>query len=388
MGDQLGSIRTRLTMWYAAVLALTLAVSVTVLYVGLAGSLGVSSPFGLLTMHGSTAPATATGQADELRASVGHLLGGSVLVIPLVVVLGVAGGLFLASRALDPIDRIIRTANSIGAGRDLGRRLNLPHTSDELGRLTRTLDGMLERLEEAFQRERQLTTDVAHEIRTPLAAVIIQAEVALSQYREAQDYRHALQAIQSDATRLAVLVDQMLQLARAEAGLEPLTREPVELCELAGEVLNSVRPLSASRGVELELVASQRVWVIGDQVRLTQVLLNLVTNAMQHVEPGGCISVGLSLNGGIAELQVVDTGAGISPEHLPRIFDRFYRADPARQRDQGGAGLGLAIGRWIVEAHGGSIQVQSEVGRGTTFTVRLPLASNGAVLPEPGVALF
>jgi signal transduction histidine kinase len=275
------TIRGRLTLWYVGLLAATLAICGAVLYVSLYGGLSLANPLQLLTMHASTPSPGA--QEDALRASVGHLLGGSVLVVPLILVLAVSGGLFLAGRALDPIDRMIRTANRIGAERTLHQRLGVAHTSDELGRLATTLDDMLDRLEAAFRRERQLTVDIAHELRTPLAAMILQAEVALGQRRPAGDLRLALQSLHGDATRLACLVDQMLQLARAEAGQEPLTFEPLELTELAAEILNSLRPLATARGVELAQVASPEVWVRGDQARLTQVLSAGLVNRVDTI---------------------------------------------------------------------------------------------------------
>jgi heavy metal sensor kinase len=376
------SVRVRLTLWYVGLLGATLAVSGIVLYVSLSGPLGLRSPLSLLTMHDTTG--SVGSQDDEiLLATVGHLLATSILVAPLILVLGVAGGLFLAGRALDPVDRIIRTADSIRAGSDLSRRLDVAHTSDEFGRLAATLDGMFERLEAAFSRERQLNTDIAHELRTPLAAVMIQAEVALARCRAATDYRQSLQKIHDNASRLASLVDQMLQLARAETGQERLAHEQVDLSELAAELVNSMRPLAEPRGVQVTLVAPAPVLVEGDQLRLTQVLLNLTDNALRHVATGGTIELRVHDPDKSAVVQVIDSGAGIPPEHLAHIFDRFYRVDPARDRDSGGAGLGLAITSWIVQAHGGSIDVHSEVGVGTTFTVCLPRASDSSVPARP-----
>jgi heavy metal sensor kinase len=346
-----------------------------VLYASLAASLGLSSPLGLLTMHPVGGVAAPSNPEAELRASVGHLLASLALLLPLVVALAIAGGLFLAGRALDPIDRITRTAARIGAERDLRRRVGLPHTGDEVGRLAATFDAMLEQLERAFERERQFTADVAHELRTPLAALISQADVALSRRRSAEAYRQALEAIQRDSTRLAQLVEQMLQVARADAGQQPLVFERLDLGQLAVEVVRSLEPLAAERGVCLETAAGEAVWVRGDQVQLAQALTDLVDNGIRYVQTGGQVYVAVRGVVGVAEVRVADTGPGITAEHLPRLFDRFYRADASRAHQGGGAGLGLAICRWIIEAHGGQIAVQSELGRGTTFTVHLPLAT-------------
>jgi len=382
-------LRVRLSLWYVGLLGATLLVCGVVLYASLAASLaGVSSPLDLLAMHppGSAGPAPAGGADADLRAGVGHLLAALVLLVPLIGVLAVASGLFLAGRALDPIDRITRTAARIGAERDLRQRIELPATPDEVGRLVATLNAMLAELEQAFARERQFTADVAHELRTPLAALIGQAEVALARPRSAAAYRRTLEAIQRDATRLTDLVEQMLQLARAEAGQQALVFERLDLGQLAEAVVGSLAPLAAERRLRLALVASEAVWIEGDQVQLSQLLLNLVDNGLRYASPGGQVEVRVGCGPPWAVLTVADTGPGIAAEALPRLFDRFYRADGSRERARGGAGLGLAICRWIAQAHGGRIEVASQVGQGTTFSVHLPLAQAAAAgRPAPPV---
>ncbi|MHB8618944.1 MAG: sensor histidine kinase [Chloroflexota bacterium] len=309
---------------------------------------------------------------EPIQAALNDLLGLLAIAIPLTLLLAVAGGLFLASRALDPIDRVTRAAGEIGA-RDLSRRLNLPDTPDEVGRLTTTFDGMLDRIEDAFHRERQFTADASHELRTPLSLLTSQAEVTLQRPRKAAEYREALTNIRQDAARMEHLLSELLVLARADAGHEQITREPLHLADLLDDVISTMLPLACSRGVSLRAGDVAAVTAEGDQTRLTQLLVNLIDNGLKYTSAGGSVTVSIGREGDWAAIRVADTGVGIAPEHLPRLFERFYRADKARSRAEGGDGLGLAISQWIAQAHGGRISVESEPRQGSIFTLRLPL---------------
>lgn len=293
------------------------------------------------------------------------------IAIPAVVVVAGAGGVFLAGQALGPIDRITRTARRISA-EDLSQRLNLPAGTDEVGRLAGTFDQMLDRLELAFARQRQFTADASHELRTPLAALAAQAELALEQVREPEAYRGALAEIQRDAQRLTELLAQLLVLARADSGHARVEQEPLDLTALAADVVATLTPLAEAGGVNLAAEGGAPALLTGDQTRLTQLIVNLVDNALQFTPPGGRVRVSVTTTAEEVQLQVTDTGAGIAAEHLPHVFERFYRVDAARTRDDGGAGLGLAIAEWIAQAHGGRIGVDSTAGQGTTFSVLLP----------------
>ncbi len=297
------------------------------------------------------------------------------LAIPLTLVLAVAGGLFFASRALGPIDRITRAAQRIGA-EDLSQRLHLPASPDEVGRLATTFDQMLDRLDRAFQRQRQFTADASHELRTPLALLTSQADVALERPRRPAEYRQALADIHAEAQRMSRLLAELLTLARADDGREIMAREPIALDALVEDVVATMAPLAERCDVQLALGERKCCVTAGDQTRLTQLLVNLVDNAINYTPPHGAVRVSLDRTPSWAVLSVADTGVGIAPEHMPRLFERFYRADPARGR--GGAGLGLAIADWIARAHGGRIEVESALGQGTTFTVWLPLTSAAA----------
>jgi len=294
------------------------------------------------------------------------------LAVPLTLLLAVAGGLFLASRALGPIDRITRTVARIG-GEDLSRRLALPGSPDEVGRLAATFDGMLDRLEDSFTRQRRFTADASHELRTPLTLLSSRAEVALDRPRTPAEYREALAGIRDDAARMAQLLGGLLTLARADTGQDALAREPVALADLVIDTIAALAPLATERGVALEADVLMPCLVLGDQTRLTQLLINLAENALKYTPAGGRVTIGLARDGDAALLTVTDTGIGIASEHLPHLFERFYRVDTSRARAAGGAGLGLAIAAWIARAHGGEIAVTSRIAIGSTFTVCLPL---------------
>jgi heavy metal sensor kinase len=302
-----------------------------------------------------------------------------ILGIAYPVTLAVAGfgGIFLAGRALSPVDKVTRLARQISA-EDLGQRLNLRLPDDEVGRLARTFDEMITRLDDAFRRQRQFTADSSHELRTPLTAIKGQVEIALSRPREPAAYREVLQAVNEEVDRLIRLVGSLLTLARADSGQIPIASEAVELPELVRAAAEQVQATAEKRDVHLAVVPGASLTLQGDEDLLLQLLLNLLDNAIKYTPPGGRVTAGWSTNDTQVELRVHDTGVGIAPEHLPHIFDRFYRVDKARSRAEGGAGLGLSICRWIAEAHGGSISVESAPGQGSTFTVRLPTSQRSS----------
>ena len=306
--------------------------------------------------------------ADTLQALV------LILAVAYPVTLAVAsiGGAFLAGRALSPIDSLTRLARRISA-EDLSQRLDMRPTDDEVGRLARTFDEMIARLDEAFRRQRQFTADASHELRTPLTAIKGQAEVALSKPRDATVYREVLQTVNEEVDRLIRMVGSLLTLARADAGQIPIASETVSLGDLVTAAVEQLRPMAEQRRIEVSVTTGPAVALQADEDLLLQLLLNLLDNALKYTHPGGGVTAGWGTDDVQAELWVRDTGIGIDKEHVERIFDRFYRVDRARSRAEGGAGLGLSICRWIAAAHGGSISVESMPGEGTLFTVRLPL---------------
>jgi heavy metal sensor kinase len=282
------------------------------------------------------------------------------------------GGVFLAGRALSPIDRLTRLARRISA-EDLSQRLDLRLPDDEVGRLAHTFNDMIARLEDAFRRQRQFTADASHELRTPMTVIKGQIEVALQRERDPEDYRRVLQAVNEEVDRMIRLVGSLLTLARADAGQIPITLEPVSLPGVVGAAVEQVRPLASQRHVDLQISPSPTITLRADDDLVLQLLLNLLDNAIKYTAPGGRVTVGWNPDGRDVELWVRDTGSGIAREHLSHLFDRFYRVDKARSRAGGGTGLGLSICRWIAEAHGGSISVESAPGEGATFKVVMPV---------------
>jgi heavy metal sensor kinase len=324
------------------------------------------------------------GSRAGAAATLGRVLAALLLAVPLLVLVSAGGGAFLARRALRPIDRITRTARRIGAG-DLHERLGLPPRDDEVGRLASTFDEMLDRLETMFMQQRQFTADASHELRTPLTIVQGEVEVARLRRRAPEAYEATLETIQGQVSQMTGIIEDLLALARADSGHAEIDREIVELDELVRRAAAHSLGLFEAKDLHLSLQLQPDVIVIGDPGKLTQVLLNLLSNAARYTDHGGA-SVELSSDGGQARLVVSDTGIGIPPEHLQRIFERFYRVDKARSRAAGGSGLGLAIARWVVGAHGGTISAGSEVGCGSVFRVTLPLAPADEHAGHDGVA--
>ncbi|MDK2928067.1 MAG: hypothetical protein PWR31_1758 [Bacillota bacterium] len=292
---------------------------------------------------------------------------------PPFLLVGALGGLFISRRALGAIDRITRTARAIGQG-NLSERVRVPSANDEVGHLAQTFNEMLGRLEAAFERQRQFTADASHELRTPLAVVAAQTEDALHLPALPPEAKAALITIQAETQRMAKLIAQLLFLARSDSSRLGLEYEELDLAALVRDVAAELAAAAAAKGLEFKVEAPASLTFWGDQTQLTRLLINLVENAIKYTSRGQ-VRVRLTAKEGGIVLAVADTGPGIPPEALPHIFERFYRLDKARSRANGGTGLGLAIARWIVTAHGGRIDVQSQVGRGTTFTVWLPPGS-------------
>lgn len=304
----------------------------------------------------------------------------SILVIGglLAVVVAAVLGALLARAALRPIDHITQTALTISRTEDLRRRLDYGGPADEVGRLVSTFNEMLARLQTLFRTQQRFIADVSHELRTPLTT--IQGNVDLLCRGAANDpdvLREALADIEGEAARMSRLVADLLLLARVDAGVR-LDRKPVEMDTLLLDIYRQARIMSD--GIEVQLGHEDQAVVPGDADRLRQLLLNLVDNALKYTPAGGRVTLSLFNEGQWVRVVVADTGVGIPTEDLrpgahgvPLIFDRFYRSDPTRSRVRGGTGLGLSIAHWIVQAHGGRIEVESQEGQGTTFNVWLPL---------------
>lgn len=289
---------------------------------------------------------------------------------PVCVAGALGGGYLLARKAMTPVERMTAMAEQISA-EQLERRLEVPNPQDELGRLAMTLNRMIDRLARSINEMRQFTADAAHELRTPLAVLRTEAEVALRAARSADEYRRVVEATLEETNRLTALADQLLQLCRHEGGLNTDLSEEVRLDALLMDVADQIRQSARQKNVSIDVGAFEPWTVEGNDVRLSQLLFNLLDNAVKYTPSGGTVSVEGACKDGQVEISVQDTGIGISPEHLPHIFKRFYRVDESRTGDRGGTGLGLAICKAVVDAHHGRISVESEVGRGTRVTVVL-----------------
>jgi heavy metal sensor kinase len=340
----------------------------------------------VLSRGSATAVFQVARSEEAMEAALSQLRLVLIVLVPLALVIAGIVGLFVAARALEPIERITRTAEVIGA-EDLSRRLpeDAGAKPDEVGRLAATFNRMLDRLENAFKRQRQFTADASHELRTPLTLLLTQLDVTLSRPRESLDYERAMLEMREDVVRLQRLLDALLTLARADAGRDHMETKPLDLGDVVAKVVSAMHGLAHEHCVRLETEITPEVRVLGDDARLTELVVNLVQNAIQYTPAGGNIRVAavVERSKGEAALSVTDTGVGIADEHLPHVFERFYRVDAARSSAVGGTGLGLAISRSIAEAHGGRIEVESQPGRGSTFTLRLPCIILRDVQPRP-----
>ncbi|PYQ88528.1 MAG: two-component sensor histidine kinase [Acidobacteria bacterium] len=295
--------------------------------------------------------------------------------IPVVLALASAAGYWLSRRALAPVDDITSTARSIGE-HNLSKRLRISPSGDELQRLAETFNQMLDRLEVAFRRITQFTADASHELRTPVALVRTTAELALRQDRSEPEYREAIGEILDEAERMSGLLDSLLTLARVDSGAEALSLADVDLAAVIRDVCGRSEPLVHSKQLRLDRVLPDgRMVVHGDAHALERLFLILIDNAIKYTPSGGRIRVALETQADQAAVTIEDTGVGIPKDALPFVFDRFYRVDKVRSRQDGGAGLGLSIARWIIDAHRGSIEAESIQGNGTTFIVRIPAAT-------------
>lgn len=313
-----------------------------------------------------------------------ELLTALLLAGPLVVAGTLGGGYWLARKALAPVERMTAAAQEITLTR-LDRRINTPNSGDELGRLAETFNDMIARLQRSFEEVRRFTADAAHELRTPLASMRTEAEVALQSSRCPERDQRVMEDLLEEIDRLTRLVTQLLFLCREDAGLSPGLHVPMRLDEVVRDVANHMQVVARDKGVALEVSTIPACSVRGDCDRMRQLFFNVLDNAIKYTPVGGHIEVSGTSAEGRARIVVADSGIGIPAEHLPRVFDRFYRVDPARSRELEGTGLGLSICRSIAEAHHGRLEIESVPGRGTRVTLALPCESR-RVCAERGPA--
>ena len=360
------TIRTRLNLWYSAILcAVALAVVVAALYHEL-----VLEPRhhrqivkGGLERH----------QAGEPEIDSGDLVDILMWTVTPAVVLGLTGGWWLTRRALAPMTELTGAVEKIHE-KNLGEKIQRSGNGDELDRLTEVFNDMTARLDDSFSRIREFTLHASHELKTPLTVMCGEAEIASRDESLPSTERERAASQLDELRRLARIVDGLTLLAKADAGQVVLKPEPLRLDDLVHEAFADAQILAEPQGVQVELAACEEITVRGDRHRLRQLLLNLADNAVKYNQPKGGVIMSLVKSFDMAQFTITNTGAGISPEKLPRVFDRFFRGDPAHENTIDGCGLGLSIAQWIVSAHGGKIQIESEPSKLTTVTVRLPTA--------------
>jgi heavy metal sensor kinase len=330
--------------------------------------------------HAVVVPATARGQSvlvlaiadlDPVAAELFAVRGVLWLAMPLLVAMAALGGYWLASRGLAPVGWMADQARRI-TGSNLDARLEIGRATDEIETLAASFNELLGRLDQSFESMRRFVADASHELRTPIAIIRGEADVALSHERTDAEYQASLGIVLDEARRLTRLVNDLLNLARADAGNVKLRIEEFYFNDLMAECCRSVQRLAAARSIELECRAGEDVAFRGDQDLLRRLVINLLDNAIRYTPQGGKVSATLEGDGAQLRLAVSDTGPGIAPEAAPHVFDRFYRAGKGRSREDGGFGLGLSIVKWIAESHRGAVDLATRPGAGSTFTITLP----------------
>lgn len=296
--------------------------------------------------------------------------------LPLTLFFSGWGGIFLLKRILNPIDQISQTARKIEAT-DLSKRIKVT-SNDELGNLGNTLNMMIDRLEKAFKRQKEFTSDASHELRAPLAVIQAEASLSLQKQRDAAAYRKSLETIAREAEYMSEIIKQILFLARIDSGHQTIVYNIIALNTLLSNICDEIEVLCQEKEQHFSYHIIDDVTIKGDESLLKNLFLNLLTNATRYTPRGGEVKLDLSVEDEMAVIKIKDTGMGIPAEELPHIFKRFYRVDKARSRESGGSGLGLSIASQIVETHNGKLQVESKINEGSTFIVRIPVLNETA----------
>jgi heavy metal sensor kinase len=308
---------------------------------------------------------------DSIAADLGVVRRVIFFALPLVLGLAGIGGYLLSTRSLAPLRWMAEQAREI-TGSNLNTRLDIGNAAEELEVLTASFNELLGQLDQSFESMRRFVADASHELRTPIAVIRGEADVALSHDRGAAEYQESLAIVLDESRRLSRLVDDLLNLARADAGRLKLQVQEFYFNDLLAECCRSMQALASARGIALECRTTEDAPFRGDEELLRRLVINLLDNAIRYTPPGGQVSAALEADPARVRIRISDTGVGIPPEAAPHVFERFYRDDKARSRQDGGFGLGLSIVKWIAEAHNGAVELTRNPGPGTTFTVTLP----------------
>ncbi len=333
-----------------------------------------ASSFGPLTVLSATSLNPVTDEVRRLESMIG-------VVFPLATLIALTGGYWLSGRALNPVRELALAAGSMSIN-CLDKRVPVTNPHDEIGQLATTLNSLISRLETAVTEIRRFTADASHEIRTPLAAIRMEAELALSRIRSDNEYRLALSVVVEEVTRLGRLADQLLDLSRHDAGLRQKCTARINVSHVLHETVEKLTGISKSKGVKLTLDCEGIPVALGDEIRLRQAFCNVLENAIKYTASGGSVSVCCKVQQKQIRIEFRDTGIGIYPEHIPRLFERFYRVDESRSQNTGGAGLGLPIARAHVQSCFGEISITSKPGVGTAVLVLLPVLDERASKAE------
>ncbi|MCC6396362.1 MAG: HAMP domain-containing protein [Bacteroidetes bacterium] len=308
----------------------------------------------------------------DLRELLDNLFVILLVLIPIAVALSIVGGLALAKKSLQPVDEVTTRARTITA-QNLDQTIPVRSPDDEIGRLITTINDMIGRLHASFAQVRQFSADASHELRTPLTVIRGEIELALRSKKSPEEYRRVLESTLEEILRLTSIINNLLTLAKAEQGLATADFSEVELNGLVEELYEDSTILAGGKNIAVSLKVNTPITLVGDRTRLRQLFLNLIDNAIKYTPEGGTVALSMEKQNGTAVFRVEDSGIGIPPEDIAKIFDRFYRVDKARSRELGGTGLGLSIAKWIAELHRGTITVSSEPQKGSVFTVQLPI---------------
>ncbi len=309
--------------------------------------------------------------------TVGTMLQVVLLAVPLLILVAAFGGYRITRRAFRPVQRLSETVAAIESGSDLSKRVDTGGAQDEIGRLGATFNHMFDRLQKAFAREQQFTSDVSHELRTPTAILIAQCEYAAEEAQTVAELRESARTCLRQARKMSTVINQLLTLSRADKGRLQLEREHFSLSELGEIICEEMNGEAAAQQVTLTASITPQVMLWADQTMIMRLLTNLVSNAIRYNQPGGSVQLGIQRQGSAAVVTVADTGLGLAPEDVDKIWDRFYRTSQARNSGQSGTGLGLALVQTIIQLHGGSVTVASVLGDCSNFTVPLPLDQPG-----------